>query len=79
MPRDFWEDFFRFRFGPWGICIGPHIPFKVDYRRTTKSHIIRLQINPEIKKEEIKVRLLEHGILEIELPRKIRGEEIPVE
>jgi len=37
-----------------------------------------LRINPEVKKEEIKARLTEPGILEIEWPR-IKGEEIPVE
>jgi len=30
-------------------------------------------------KEEIKVRLMKPGVLEIEWPRKIKGEDIPVE
>jgi len=32
-----------------------------------------------VKKEEIKVQLIEPGVLEIEWPRRIRGEEIPIE
>jgi len=78
MPREFWEDYFGFRFGPWGMCIGPYRPFRISYRRTGKSHVLRLRINPEVKKEEIKARLTEPGILEIEWPR-IKGEEIPIE
>jgi len=37
------------------------------------SHLLRFQINRDVKKEEIKVRLIEPGILEIEWPRKIKG------
>ncbi|MGC9345251.1 MAG: hypothetical protein ACP5ER_00455 [Candidatus Bathyarchaeales archaeon] len=79
MPREFWEDFFSFHLGPWGVYFGPYRPFRISYRRTSKSHIVRLRINPDVKKEEIKARLIEPGILEIEWPRKIRGEEIPIE
>jgi len=71
MPRESWEDYFGLRFGPYR-------PFGISYRRTGKSHILHLRINPEVKKEEIKARLTEPGILEIEWPR-IKGEEIPVE
>jgi hypothetical protein len=79
MPREFWEDFFSFHFGPWGVYFGPYKPFKISYRRTAKTHVLRLKIDPEVKKDEIKARLVEPGILEIEWPRKIRGEEIPIE
>jgi hypothetical protein len=79
MPTEFWEDFFTFHLGPWGIYVGPHRPFRIGYHRTGKSHILRLRINPEVKKEEIKARLIEPSILEIEWPRKIKGEEIPIE
>jgi hypothetical protein len=40
---------------------------------------LKLRLNPELKKTEIKVRLLKDGILEIEWPRKSEGEEIPIE
>jgi len=53
--------------------------FGISYHPTSKFHILRLRINPEVKKEEIKARLIEPGILEIEWPRKIKGEEIPIE
>lgn len=33
----------------------------------------------EGRKEKIKARLIEPGVLEIEWPLKIRGEEIPLE
>ena len=79
MPEQFWEDFFSFHLGPWGVCFGPYRPFRISYRRTGKFHILRIRINPDVKKEEIKAQLIEPGILEIEWPRKIRGEEIPIE
>jgi len=43
------------------------------------SHLLRFQINRNVKKEEIKARLVEPGIIEVEWPRKIKGEDIPVE
>jgi hypothetical protein len=61
-----------------GAYFGPR-PFKVRYTRISDSHLLRFQINPEVKKEEIKVRLVEPGIIELEWPRTIKGEEIPVE
>jgi HSP20 family molecular chaperone IbpA len=40
----------------------------------------RLRLNPDLKKEDLKVRLLKDGILEIEWPRRVEeGEEIEVE
>ena len=79
MPREFWEEFLGFHIGPWGLWVGPHRPFRVRYHRTETSHILRIRIRPEVKKEEVKARLIEPGILEIEWPRKVRGEEIPIE
>jgi hypothetical protein len=43
------------------------------------SHLLRFQINRDVKKEEIKARLVEPGIIEVEWPRKIKVEDIPVE
>jgi len=61
-----------------GAYFGPR-PFKVRYSRTSDSHLLRFQINRDVKKEEIKVRFVEPGIIEVEWPRKTKGEEIPVE
>ena len=79
MPEEFWENFFGLHLGPWGFWIGPYKPFTIRYRRTEKSHLLRIRINPNVKKEEIKARLLEPGLIEIEWPRKVTGEEIPIE
>jgi len=75
-----WEDLFDIRIGPFGMgaFFGPR-PFKVGYSRTSDSHVMRLRINKEVNKEEIKVRMVEPGMIEIEWPRKRKGEEIPVE
>lgn len=78
MPRDFWENCFNFHIGPWGLWFGPYRPFRVRYRRTEKSHILRIYLNRDVKREEIKARLVEPGVLEIEWPAE-RGEEIPIE
>jgi hypothetical protein len=76
MAEERWEDF-GFRFGPfeigfrgWGAGIAQ--------ASTATSHIVRIRLDPAVKKEEIKVRLVKPGLLEIEWPRS-RGEEIPVE
>ncbi len=76
--EDLWEDLWAFRVGPFrmGASYGPH---RVRYSRTSDSHVLSIRISPDIKKEEIKVRLMKPGFLEIEWPRKIKGEEIPVE
>ena len=74
-----WEDSFSFHLGPWGIYFGPYRPFRISYCRTGKSNMVHLRINPDVKKEEIKARLIEPGVLEIEWPLKIGGEEIPLE
>ncbi len=69
-----WEEF-AFRFGPFSFGARS---FPLRYTRTESSHILRIHIDPEIKKEQIKVRLVRPGLLEIEWPRSL-GEEIPVE
>jgi HSP20 family molecular chaperone IbpA len=73
-----WDDLLDFRFGPFRIGTSLR-PFKMRYRSTRDSHIIKLRLDPGLKKEEIKVRLLKGGILEIEWPKKIEAEEIEVE
>ena len=72
--------------GDFGIHVGPISvgvmgPYKVvKYAPTEDSHIIRLDLDPDVTKENIKVRLVEPGILEIEWPRsKGQGQDIPVE
>ncbi len=80
MAFEDWEDLFDFRFGPLRMGFGPSLkPFKAHYSRTKESHIIRLRLDPELKKEDLKVRLLKGGTLEIEWPRKEEEEEIEVE
>ncbi len=78
MFEESWEDFFDFRFGPFRMGASLR-PFRASYSRTKDSHILKLRLNPELKKTDIKVRLLKDGVLEIEWPRKTEGEEIPVE
>ena len=78
MPfEDLWEDL-AFRFGPFGFGF-TGLGGNVKYSRTEDSHILRIRINSEIKKEEIKARLVKPGLLEVEWPRRIKGEDIPVE
>ncbi len=72
------EDFFDFRFGPLHMGISPR-PFKIGYSRTSESHLLKLKLKEDIRKEDVKVRLLEDGVLEVEWPRKTKGEDIPVE
>ena len=75
-----WDDLFDIKIGPFGMgaYFGPR-PFKVRYSRTPDSHLLRFQIHRDVKKEEIKVRLVEPGIIEVEWPRKVKAEDIPVE
>lgn len=75
-----WDDFFDVRIGPLGMgaFFGPR-PFRVRYSRTSDSHLLRFRIDKDVKKEDIKVRLVEPGTIELEWPRKAKGEEIPVE
>jgi hypothetical protein len=72
------EDFFDFRFGPFHMS-GSSRPFQVRYERTAESHVVQLKLRSDIKKEEIKVRLQEGGILEITWPRRAQGEDIPID
>lgn len=78
MTDEFWDYFFSFHPELWGLYFESFRPFRVKYRRTMNSYMVRLRINPEVKKDEIKVRLVKPGVLEIEWPRKIKGEEIPI-
>ena len=75
-----WDDLIDVRIGPFevGAFFGPR-PFKVRYSRTSNCHLLRLQMSKGVEKEEIKVRFIEKGIIEIEWPRRTKGEEIPVE
>ena len=78
---DEFEDFcgdFGVHMGPFGFGFwGPRR--RIKYSRTEDSHILRLRLNPHVKKEQIKVRLVEPGVLEIEWPRAVKGEDIPVQ
>jgi hypothetical protein len=72
-----WGDY-GIHMGPFGFgFFGPRRFFR--YSRTEQSHILRVRINPDAGKEQIKVRLVKPGVLEIEWPRRAEGEEIPVE
>jgi hypothetical protein len=76
MAEEAWEEF-GFRFGPFGFGFSSLGQF-TKHTRTETSHILRIRIDPGVKKEEIKARLVRPGLLEIEWPRAT-GEEIPVE
>jgi hypothetical protein len=68
---------FGIRIGPFGIDISS--PGQaITQTRTETSHLIQIRIDPAVKKETIKVRLVSPGLLEIEWPR-VKGEEIPLE
>ena len=71
-----WEDF-GIRIGNLGFGLGG-LGNNIRYTRTEKSHLVQIRIEPDVKKEQIKVRLVKPGLLEIEWPRS-KGEEIPVE
>jgi len=84
MGRDFFDEFdelwedFDIRIGPfrWGIHgIGRNI----RYTRTEDRHLLRIRINPDIRKEEIKARLLKPGLVELSWPIKKKAEDIPVD
>lgn len=76
------ENWFSFKLGPFkmGFGVEPR-PFKFDYSRTKDSHVLKLRLGPELKKEDLKVRLIKGGVLQIEWPREreVEGEEIKVE
>jgi hypothetical protein len=76
MAEEGWEEF-GFRFGPFEVGFSGLGQF-IKHTRTETSHILRIRIDPAVKKEEIKARLVRPGLLEIEWPRS-KGEDIPVE
>jgi hypothetical protein len=76
MTEEGWEEF-GFRFGPFEIGMSGLGQF-IKHTRTETSHILRIRIDPAVKKEEIKARLVRPGLLEIEWSRR-KGEDIPVE
>ena len=76
MSEEAWEEF-GFRIGPFEIGFSG-LGQAIKHTRTETSHILRIQIDPAVKKEEIKARLVRPGLLEIEWPRA-KGEEIHVE
>jgi hypothetical protein len=62
MALEDFQDFFDFHFGPFHMSAAPR-PFKMGYSRTSDSHIVTLNFRHDVKKEDIKVRLLEGGVL----------------
>ncbi len=72
------DDFFDLRFGPFQMS-GFARPFKVGYSKTSNSHIVKLKLRKELEKKDIKVRLQEGGVLEIEWPRSSKAEDIPID
>lgn len=72
-----WEEFFL-RYGPFGFGPYGELSGKIKYSQTEGSHLLRITLDPEVGKEEVKVRLKKGGVLEVEWPRA-KGEEIPVE
>jgi hypothetical protein len=76
MFEDIWEDF-GIRIGPFGIGFSG-LGQAITHTRTATSHLLRIRIASEVKKEEIKARLVRPGLLEIEWPRS-KGEEIRIE
>ena len=80
MTGEFEDDWgeFGIHMGPFGFgFFGPRRC--VRYSSTKNSHILRLRIDPGATREQVKVRLVRPGVLEIEWPRRTEGEEIPVE
>jgi hypothetical protein len=76
MAEEGWEEF-GFRFGPFEMGFSGLGQF-IKRTRTETSHVLRIRIDPAVKKEEIKARLVRPGHLEIEWPRH-KGEDIPIE
>lgn len=76
MAEEAWEEF-GFRFGPFEVGFSGLGQF-IKRTQTETSHILRIRLDPAVKKEDIKARLVRPGLLEIEWPRST-GEEIPVE
>lgn len=84
MRRDFFDEFaevwedFDIRIGPfrWGMRRPGR---NISYTRKGDNHVLKIRINPEVKKEEIKARLLRPGEIELTWPVKKKAEDIPVE
>ena len=76
MAEDLWEEF-GVRIGSFGISVGS-LGQGITHTRTETSHLLRIRISPEVKKEAITVRLVRPGLLEIEWPRST-GEEIRID
>ena len=71
-----WESF-GIRMGQFGVGFGGVGP-SIRYTKTEKANILQIQIDTEVKREEIKAHLVKPGLLEIEWPRA-KEEEIPIE
>jgi hypothetical protein len=76
MADERWEEF-DFRLDPLEMSVSG-LGQVIKHTRTETSHILRIRIDPAVKKEGIKARLVRPGLLEIEWPLPTR-EEIPVE
>ena len=72
------DDFFDLRFGPFQMS-GFSRPFKVGYIRSSESHIVKLKLRKNIQKKDIKVRLKDDGVMEIEWPHSSKVEDIPID
>jgi hypothetical protein len=76
MSKDAWGTF-GIRIGPFGIDINS--PGQaITHTRTETSPLLQIRIDPAVKKQTIKARLVRPGLLEIEWPQ-VQGEEIPIE
>jgi HSP20 family molecular chaperone IbpA len=76
MMDDIWENFV-FKFGPFDFGFAG-FGRNIKYSRTEDYHVLRIKLNSGVRKQDIRVRLRENGVLEIEWPRE-RAETIPVE
>ena len=57
MIFDEFDEFFDFKFGPFHMGVSPR-PFGICYSRTSDSHILKLKLREDIKKNEIKLMCL---------------------
>ena len=74
-----WDDLFGIKIGPFGMgaYFGPK-PFRVRYSKTADSHLIRLKVNQDVKKEEIKVNRSKDLVARNDRYRRQRATEIPL-
>ena len=72
------DGFFGFRFGPFQMS-GFSRPFRIGYSRTSESRIVKLKLRKDMDKKDIKVRLKEDGVLQIEWPHASKAEDIPID